>query len=302
MAGLVDEVLELKEKRNAVILAHNYQRPEVQDIADFVGDSYGLSVNASETDAEVIVFCGVDFMAETAAILNPDKKVLLPAEWALCPMAMLLNAEEVVEARKKQPRAEVVLYINTHAEVKAHADCICTSSNAVKVVNSMKSDEVIFGPDKNLAYYVEKHTDKRIIIVPERGLCPTHHMIQVQDVEKVKAMHPDAEVVVHPETIPEVQELADYIGSTTQMVEYCRDSKAKEFIIGTEVGILHRLKKENPGKEFYPASEMSVCNTMKMITLKHIRDSLRDMKHEVKIPEDTAMKSRKAIQRMLEIR
>ncbi|MFC2162416.1 quinolinate synthase NadA [Candidatus Altiarchaeota archaeon] len=300
MSELAQEIEALKTEKNAVILAHNYQRPEVQDIADYIGDSYGLSVKASQTEADTIVFCGVDFMAETAKILNPGKKVLMPAEWALCPMAMLLHPQEIIDARKEHPDAQVVLYINTHAEAKALSDCICTSANALKVIDSMESDDVIFGPDRNLAGYVKKNTKKNIILVPENGLCPTHHMIQVQDVKKAINAHPDAEVIVHPETIPEVQELADYIGSTTQMMRYCKESKSEDFIIGTEVGLIYRLEKETNGKRYYPASEMAYCNTMKMITLKHVKDALIEGKHEVKVPEDVAAKSLTAIQRMID--
>ena len=300
--SLVEEILALKKERNAVILAHNYQRPEVQDIADFVGDSLGLSRQASATDAKVIVFCGVDFMAETAAILNPGKTVLLPAEWALCPMAMLLHASDLASVQKENPGAETVLYINTHADVKALSDCICTSANADKVVNSMKSDTIIFGPDRNLAYYVKKRSKKKIIVVPDRGLCPTHHMIQVEDVLKAKKMYPKAELVVHPEVIAEIQDMADHIASTEGMIKYCKQSKASEFILGTEVGILHRMRKEIPEKKFHPACEMSVCTTMKMITLTHVRDSLKEMKHKVTVPKETADKARKAIERMLAVK
>ena len=302
MREIVKEILELKKQRNAVILAHNYQRPEVQDIADFVGDSLGLSRKASAADAKVIVFCGVDFMAETAAMINPNKTVLLPAEWALCPMAMLLSLDALLKKQKEYPDAQTVLYINTHADVKAHADCICTSANADKVVNAMKADTVIFGPDRNLAYYVRKRSKKKIVVVPEYGLCPTHHMIQVEDVMKARQAHPKAELVVHPEVIPEVQDMADHIASTEGMIAYCKQSPVEEFILGTEVGILHRMHKEMPGKKFYPASEMSFCNTMKMITLHHVRDSLKEMKHKVTVPKETADKARKAIERMLALK
>jgi len=300
--SLEGEILKLKAERKAIILAHNYQRPEVQDIADFVGDSLGLSRQASSTDAKVIVFCGVDFMAETAAILNPEKTVLLPAEWALCPMAMLLPLDELLRKQKQHPGAQTVLYVNTHADVKAHADCICTSANAAQVVNSMEADTIIFGPDRNLAYFVQKRSKKRVITVPERGLCPTHHMIQVEDVLNVRKLHPKAELVVHPEVIPAIQDMADHIASTEGMIKYCKESKRDEFILGTEVGILHRMGKEMPKKKFYPASEMSVCNTMKMITLHHIRDALKEMKHKVTVPKETADKARKAIERMLAIK
>jgi quinolinate synthase len=299
--SLVDEVLELKKKRNAVILAHNYQRPQVQDIADFVGDSYGLSVKASETDAEVIVFCGVDFMAETAAILNPGKTVLLPSQQALCPMAMLLTPNELLNVQNDYPDAETVLYINTHASVKALADCICTSSNAAKIVSQMETETVVFGPDVNLGYHVSKKVDKNLVYAPDHGFCPTHHQIEMVDVKKARKDHKDAVLVVHPECQPEVQESADFTGSTSQIIKYCVESKEKKFLIGTENGVIHRLEKEAPGKKFYPVSELSICPTMKTITLEKVRDALAEDKHKVVVPEDTASKARAGIERMLEL-
>lgn len=301
MREVVSEIEELRREKNAVILAHNYQRPEIQDIADYMGDSLGLSREASRTDAEVIIFCGVDFMAETAAIINPDKKVLMPAKGALCPMANMLTVDELLRAKKEHPDVEVVLYINTHADVKAYVDCICTSANADKIVNAMRAEKILFGPDMNLAYYVQKRTEKEIIPVPEYGICPTHHQISEWDIVEAKEGHPDALIVVHPETIPEIQEMADHIASTEGIMKYCKNSKAKDFIIGTENGILHRLKKEIPGKKFYYASETAVCPTMKMITLESVRDSLKETKHEVKIPKEIADKARTGIERMLEL-
>lgn len=297
---LQEEIRKLKKDRNAVILAHNYQRPEVQDVADFIGDSYGLSRSAAETKADVIVFCGVDFMAETAKILNPDKVVLVPALEALCPMAMLLSSEHILEARRHYPGAEVVLYINTHAEQKALADCICTSGNAVKVINAMKSETVIFGPDVNLSYYVQKRSRKRIVSVPEKGVCQTHHQITLKDVEKARREHPNARLVVHPEVPTEVQDVADHIASTEGIIEYCKKSSGREFIIGTENGILYRMRKEIPGKVFYKASEMALCPTMKTITLPKIIASLKSMQNRVELPEEIASKARRALQRMLE--
>jgi len=295
------KIRKLKKERNAVILAHNYQRPEVQDLADFIGDSYGLSRQAAETKADVIVFCGVDFMAETAKILNPEKTVLIPALEALCPMAMLLTSNHIVEARKRYPGAEVVLYVNTHAEQKALADCVCTSGNAVEVVNAMGSDTVIFGPDVNLAHYVQRRSVKKIVPVPEKGICYTHHQITLKDVELARKKHPNAKLVVHPEVPPEVQEAADSIASTTGIIEYCRKSGAKEFIIGTEKGILYRMGKDMPGKKFYPASEMAVCATMKTITLEKVLYSLETLQNQIEVPGGVAEKARKALQRMLEI-
>jgi len=284
-----------------VILAHNYVRAEVQDIADFVGDSLELARRAVETDAEIIVFCGVDFMAETAAILNPDKKVLIPDLGAVCPMAQMLSPEDLKEAKEKYPDAEVVLYINTLADCKALADCVCTSANAPKIVEAMDSDTIIFGPDHNLAKYVEKRTSKRIIPVPEYGLCPTHHQISVDDLLEGKKKHPEAEVVVHPECVLEVQERADHIASTSGMVRYCKGVKGKEFFIGTEVGLLYRLAKECKGKRFYPLSKSAVCPQMKMHTLKKVERALELEKPIVVVQKEIANAARKAIERMLRI-
>jgi len=301
MAQIQDEIKGLRKEKKAVILAHNYQRPEIQDIADFVGDSLGLSREAHETDAEAIVFCGVDFMAETAAILNPDKKVLLPDLTARCPMAMMLTRDELVLAKEENPDAEVVLYINTSAETKAEADCICTSANAAEVINSMESDTVLFGPDKNLAYYVRKRSKKNVIPVPKDGICPTHHQLSREDVKGAMKLHPDAKLVVHPETIPDIQDLANEIASTEGMINYCKNSDAGEFLIGTENGIIHRMEKEIPGKKFYPISDGMICPSMKIITLEKLRGALLEEQYEILIPEEIATRARKAIQKMLEL-
>lgn len=291
----------LKDSKNAVILAHNYQRPEVQDIADFVGDSLELSQKATKTDADIIVFCGVDFMAETASILNPNKKVLIPDLGAICPMAQQLQTEDLLAAKRKYPNAETVLYINTLAEDKAHADCICTSANAPQIVNSMDSDLILFGPDNNLAHYVRQRTNKEIISIPEYGLCPTHHQITVADLMEAREKHPDAKLVVHPECIPEIQEAADHIASTSGMVSHCKSSAGKEFLIGTEVGMLHRLEKEIPGKKFYPLSKYAVCPHMKMHTLEKVERALETEEPEITVRKGAADKARKAIERMLEL-
>ena len=301
MKNLTDEILDLKKERNAIILAHNYERPEIQDIADFVGDSLGLSREAVNTKSELIVFCGVDFMAETASILNPNKTVLIPDRSAMCPMAMMLEVRDIKAAKEEYPDSETVLYINTTAETKAEADCICTSANAPEIVNAMDSDIILFGPDKNLAYFVEKRTDKKIIPVPRDGVCPTHHQLSKRDFLDSLRRYPDADLLVHPEVIPEVQDMAEHIASTEGMVEYCRKSSAKEFIIGTENGLIHRLEKEIPKKRFYRASDMAVCPAMKMITLEKVRDSLKGLMYEVKVSEEIRVKAKKAIDRMLEI-
>jgi len=299
--SLGDEILRLKAEKNAIILAHNYQRPEVQDIADFVGDSYGLSVQASQTDADVIVFCGVDFMAQTAKILNPEKTVLIPSQEALCPMAMLLPKSELVEVQKKNPGCETVLYVNTHAEVKALATCICTSANAPKIVSQMEGDTVIFGPDVNLGYFVSKTSDKKLIYAPDHGFCPTHHLIEMVDVKRACEKYPNAVLTVHPECQPQVQDAADFLGSTTQIIKYCVESDAKEFIVGTEMGIIHRLEKEAPDKKFYPISELAVCPTMKTITLEKVRDALSKNQFAVEISKEIMDNARVGIQRMIDL-
>ncbi|MCK4475876.1 MAG: quinolinate synthase NadA [Methanophagales archaeon] len=298
----VERIERLKREKNAIILAHNYQRAEVQDIAEFVGDSLDLARKAMDTTSDTIIFCGVDFMAETAAILNPDKKVVIPDKGAICPMAQQLPAGDLLAAKRAHPDAEVVLYVNTLAESKALADCICTSANAQEIVNAMDTSTILFGPDCNLAYHAQKTTSKKIVPVPEYGLCPSHHQIVMADLIKAKEAHPRAKIVVHPECIPEVQDRADYIASTSGMVKICNEVEAgDEFLIGTEVGLLHRLKKEAPKKKFYPISTTAVCPQMKMHTLEKIEEALEKEKPEVVIEKEIMEKARKAIERMLEI-
>jgi quinolinate synthase len=260
-----------------------------------------LAQKAARTDADIILFCGVDFMAETAKILSPNKKVLVPDLGARCPMAQMLDYNYLMKVSKENPDAKIVLYVNTRAIEKSVADCVCTSANADRIVNAMTSKTVIFGPDKNLAYYVKKRSDKKIIVAPPSGLCPTHHQITMGDLLEAKEKHPDAKVVVHPEVIPELQEAADAIASTSGILRYCKGSDAREFIIGTENGILHRLHKEIPGKEFYPLSETAICPNMKINTLVKMRDALRDEQPEINIPEPIMIKARRAIQRMLDL-
>jgi quinolinate synthase len=299
--SLSREMLILKKEKNAVILAHNYQVPEIQDVADFVGDSLELSRQATQTDADIILFCGVDFMAETAKILNPEKKVLVPDKDACCPMAEMLKLDYLKRLKRENPQAEVVMYVNTKAEAKAEADCVCTSANADRIVNLMESDTVIFGPDKNLAYYVQRRTKKKLILAPPTGICITHNLMTTADLMDAKETHPDAVVVVHPECIPEIQEVADAIASTSGILRYCKASKAKEFIIGTENGMLYRLGKENPGKRFYPLSDSAICANMKKNTLEKAYNALKSEKPEVTVPKDIAARAEKAIQRMLEL-
>ncbi|MFA4641226.1 quinolinate synthase NadA [Pyrococcus kukulkanii] len=296
---LMEEVERLKKERNAVILAHNYQLPEVQDVADFVGDSLELARKATKVDADVIVFAGVDFMAETAKILNPDKTVLIPTRKATCAMANMLKVRHILEAKKKYPNAPVVLYVNSTAEAKAYADVTVTSANAVEIVRKLDSDVVIFGPDKNLAHYVAKVTGKKIIPVPPNGHCYVHQKFTVEDVERAKKLHPNAKLMVHPECIPEVQERADIIVSTGGMIR--RACEHDEWVVFTEREMVYRLKKLYPEKKFYPARIDAVCIGMKAITLRHVYESLRDMKFEVTVPEDIAEKARRAIETMLEM-
>lgn len=291
----------LKKEKNAVILAHNYQLPEVQDIADFVGDSLGLSMTAAKTDADVIVFCGVHFMAETAKILSPSKTVLLPDRKAGCPMADMIDAESLKTLQAEHPQAVTLCYVNTSAHVKAHCDYCCTSGNALKMVQHiLKShDEIIFVPDKYLAQYVSAHVGRNFITW--EGFCPTHARILPEDILRARKLHPQAKVLVHPECTPALTRLADVVASTEKMCGYVRETDATEFIIGTEVGIIHRMKKENPSKHFYPASEKAVCPNMKRINLEKILWSLTDMDYQVTVPEETMNQARGAIERMLEI-
>jgi len=290
----------LKQEKNAIILAHNYVRPEIQDIADFVGDSFELALKASETYADLILFCGVDFMAETAVILNPGKKVLVP-DAAICPLAQMLDTDSLSKYKKMYPDAKVVLYINTLAKHKIYADSICTSSNAVKIVESMDSDKVLFGPDVNLARYVASRTSKEIIPVPRCGFCPTHYQITINDLSIAIKKHPNAGIVVHPECIESVQKKADFITSTSGMIRYCKESSKEEFLIGTEVGLIHRLKREVPDKEFYPLSEYSVCPSMKIHTLDKAEKALKTETISVKVDDNIVNKAIIPIKKMLEI-
>jgi quinolinate synthase len=298
---LAAEVAELKKKNNAIILVHNYQRPEVQDRGDFVGDSLGLAQEAAKTDAELIVLCGVDFMAETAKLLNPEKVVLLPEERALCPMAQMITPEDVAELKNEHPDAVVVSYVNTPADVKAVTDVCCTSANAVKVVNSIPPEKpIIFTPDRHLGAYVQRETGRENMII-WNGLCPTHALMQASDVTKAREKYPDAEVVVHPEAPMEVIEMADAVRSTSGMLRYCGETDAKTFLIGTEMGMLYPLKKKCPDKDFVIIAGELVCPTMKMTTLRSLRNALRDIKYEIMVPEDVAVAARSSIERMLEI-
>ncbi len=316
--SLEKKISELKKKRNAVILAHNYQLPEVQDVADYRGDSLELSRIAAKTTARVIVFCGVHFMAETASILCPDKLVLMPDVNAGCPMADMITAQDLRNLKKEHPQAVAVGYVNTSAEVKAELDVCCTSTNAVAVVNAIIKDsavgarlpdgqgsvfggreEIIFVPDKYLADYVSKKTGRKLI--SWNGFCPTHIKILPEDIKREKKFHPFAKVMVHPECLPQVVAMADAALSTSQMGKFAKETEAKEFIVGTEVGLLYRLKEDNSAKEFYPASERAICPNMKRTTQEKILWALEELKEEVRISDQIRQRARKAIDRMLEI-
>lgn len=299
---IVEEIRRLKAERKAVILAHNYQLPEVQDIADYNGDSLGLSIEASRTEAEVIVFCGVSFMAETAKIINPGKTVLVPDAGAGCPMADMLPVKKLLEIKAAHPGAKVMCYVNSSAAVKAESDLCCTSSNAVKLARTAfkPEEEVIFVPDRNLAAYTARETGRSFIV--HQGFCPTHDRIQAAHVAAAKAAHPGAQVIVHPECRLDVIEAADKALSTGQMWEYVRESPDKEFIIGTEEGMIYRLQKDNPGKCFHALLPgVMICPNMKKTTLAKVYSALRDMAPAVEVDPDIASRARRSIQAMLDL-
>ena len=298
--AMIKEILALKKERQATILAHNYQIPQVQDVADLVGDSLELSRAAARLDSEVIIFCGVDFMAETAAILSPQKKVILPEKGAWCPMAHMITPDQLRDLKALNPEAAVVCYVNSTAEIKAESDVCCTSANGVQVVNSLSEKEVIFVPDRNLAAYVARHTDKKII--PWNGYCYVHDHLTAKEVAAARAEHPKAEVLVHPECRPEVIDQADFVYSTAGMGRHAKASAAREFIIGTETGMIYRLKKDNPQKEFYPLSEKAVCQNMKKTDLDLVLRALQTQQPQVTVPEEIAMRARRSIERMLAVK
>ncbi len=305
--SLKSRVEELRRRRNAVILAHNYQPQDIQGIADFVGDSLDLSRKASKTSADVIVFCGVRFMAEVAAVLCSEKTVLLPDLNAGCPLADTITKEKLCLKKKLHPEAIVVCYVNSPVEVKAESDICCTSANAVKIVNSLKNPEILFVPDENLGNFAASKTGKNLILW--HGSCPPHVELRAEDILELKAKHPEAVVIVHPECREEVIRAADEVLSTGGMVKYSREIDAKEIIVGTERGLLGRLRKENPDKIFHLASELSpcaqergeklFCPDMKVITLEKIIESLSEMKYKIDVPEDVREKARRSIERML---
>jgi len=296
---IASTIADLKEKNNAIILAHNYQIPEIQDIADFVGDSLDLSMKATKTDAQNIVFCGVDFMAESAKILNPDKNVIHPDPEAKCPMAAMVDVESLNWLIQEHPTAKVVSYLNTSAEVKAISDICCTSSNGAKIIRSLSAKKIIFVPDKNLGLYIQRFVkDKNLILWP--GICPTHHKINKEEILELKKKHSKAEILVHPECTPEVIDIADHALSTNGMITYAKKSDAKEFIIGTEKDLCYRLKKETPEKTFYPLKS-AICPNMKKITLEKVLNSLKTLEPQVKLPDEIIEKAKKPLQRMMDV-
>lgn len=298
---LLEEIREQKALRRAVILAHNYQSPEIQDLADFCGDSLGLSIQASKTDAETIVFCGVRFMAETAKVLCPNKMVLLPDARAGCPMADMITADELRDLKAKHPDALVVCYVNSTAEVKAESDYCCTSANAVAVVQSLPRDRrVIFVPDQHLGRFVEQQSQRSLILWP--GYCTTHVLISEDDIHRAKEQYPDAVVIAHPECSEPVKDLADALLSTGQMIRFVQQNAAKRFIVATEIGMIHPLKKVRSDAEFIPASVRGVCPNMKKITLEKVLASLTNLQYKIEVPEEIRLKAAKSLQRMVEIR
>jgi len=298
--SIVDRINELKSKLNAVILAHNYQPPPIQDLADFTGDSLGLSIEASRTSADVIVFCGVRFMAETAAVLSPDKMVLLPDEHADCPMANMITADDLRHFKSKHPNALVVCYVNSTAAVKAESDYCCTSANAVEVVDSLPRDrEVIFVPDRHLGRFVQQRTHRELLLWP--GYCASHVVITEDDIRRARAAHPDAVVMAHPECTEPVKDLADQVLSTSQMLRFVESSDARCFIVATECGMIYPLRKRNPRSQFIPASDRAVCPNMKRITLEKVLWSLEDLKYRVSIPTGISRRARAALDRMVEV-
>lgn len=299
MSDIVSEIEQLRADKGAVILAHNYQIPQIQDLADFVGDSLALAIRATKVDSDLIIFCGVDFMAESALILNPRKTIVHPNPGAKCPMAAMADIEGLKVVKEKNPEAVVVSYVNTTALVKTETDVCCTSANAVKVIKSLDNDTVIFVPDSNLGLYAQRFVpDKKFIFWP--GYCHVHQDISVEQIKNLKTKHPEAEVLVHPECSPDVIDIADYVYSTEGMVKHCSSSNSKEFIIGTEEGLVHRLKKENPDKIFY-AIPNALCPNMKKITLQNTRDALKNLEPKVVLSEEVIRRAKAPLDRMVAI-
>ena len=300
MISIEEKIQQLKHERGAIIIAHNYQPDEVQAIADFTGDSLELSRKAAELEEQVIVFCGVHFMAETAAILSPEKTILLPDRFAGCPMADMITAEQLQAKKAEHPGAVVITYVNSSAAIKAESDLCCTSSNAMKVVSSVPADkEIIFVPDTHLGHYVQEQLGREMIIWD--GYCPTHSRIREVDIKREKEEHPNAKIMAHPECPLGIREMADLLLSTGQMVTVAKESEHKEFIVATEMGMLYRLRNENPDKKFYSVSERALCPNMKKIDLEKVLWALEDMQYHITVPEEIADKARLSIERMLEL-
>ncbi|MBL0385382.1 quinolinate synthase NadA [Tumebacillus sp. ITR2] len=295
----VERLQQLKKERNAIILAHYYMRPEVQAVADYIGDSFGLSQKARDTDADVILFCGVHFMAESAKILNPDKIVLMPDERSGCPMADMVTGEGLRKLKAEHPNAKVVAYVNTSADVKAETDICCTSSNALKVIESVDTDEIIWVPDKNLGHYVSQFTDKKMIIW--QGYCNTHDLLTPEEVLELKRQYPNAPIVVHPECRPEVVALGDYVGSTTGILKYCRESNFEDYIVATEEGVRYMLEKDSPEKTFHFASRFMVCPNMKVHNVKKMVRALETMQPQIHVDPEVAAKAKRSLDAMLAV-
>ena len=294
------EIERLKKERNAVIVAHSYQNGEIQELADIVGDSYALSKYCASAVEDVIVFCGVHFMAESAKILSPEKTVLLPELRAGCPMADMVDAASLIEKKKQHPDATVLCYINSSAEVKAECDVCCTSSNALSIVRNIESDKILFVPDKNLSKYVAAKVPEKEIIYWE-GFCPTHNRIKPESVMKSRGNHPGAQVLVHPECTPEVCNLADFVGSTKEIIDYAGASNEKEFIIGTEMGVMYILNKNNPDKKFHLLDNNLICPNMKLTTKQSLYNALKENMYEITLDEDIILKAKKPLEEMLRL-
>lgn len=296
---LIKEINRLKKEKNALILAHNYQIPEIQEVADILGDSLKLSIEAAKTDKDMIVFCGVQFMAESAKLLSPEKVVLLPNDDAGCPMADMMTVEKLKELKQKHPNAPVVTYVNSNTEIKAMSDVCCTSSSAVDIVEKLDSDKIIFGPDRNLGSYVQKFSDKEIILWD--GFCPTHEAVTPEEVKEMKEKYPEAKVMVHPEARPAVVKIADFVGSTSQMIDYAKREEIDKYLVGTEKGILNIMRNQNPDKEFILLSEVLICPNMKKTNLEILYISLKEEKYKIHIDSEMAQKAKKALDKMLEL-
>jgi quinolinate synthase len=296
LSDVAQKIIKLKKELNAIILAHNYQPPEVQDVADFIGDSLELSIKASEVNARLIVFCGVDFMAEQAAVINEGAVVLHPDSKASCPMAAMISVEVVRKARKQHPKVPVVIYVNSPASVKAEADYVVTSANAVDVVKAIEADTVIFGPDRYLAEYVAEKTGKSVIPIPENGHCPVHIKFDSNTIQVLKSIYRNCLFIAHPECPSDVRALADFVGSTSQMIRFVKNSQSKCFLVGTEIGMIYRMFKESGSKSFIPASTSAICEDIKKITLEKVYRSLRDGIYRVEIDREVTTKMRRALE------